>query len=1345
MSSWQTLTRKLLQQNPRFLNFPRRSQRIWRIFATFLFVLLLAITQNYWLFLTPAVAQSSTLLRVTNQFLTSPLAPGYTSILRVQINNDSASPLTNLSFVNSLVSSPGAMIIPAAPSILNTCNGSIISTPGSYPGTSGSVTLAGGSVGAGTFCRIEIPVQAFIPGNYIQTINPGNVTSDTLSNGEASSATLQISSANPANLAKSFTPNTIPGDGRARVTLTINNPNTYAITGSSPAALTDTLPTNMFVDTRPGALTPTTTCAGGTVNTLAGNGGVTLVGGSIPAGGSCNITFDATSPIGSNYTNTVASGALNTINRITNSNTVTAALNVQTQISIAKAFGASTLVEEKSTSVTISITNGGGPLTNATLTDNLPAPLVVANTTASTTCSSSGVSRPLAVTVGANSFALNNSNVGGGDTAQVPGSNPSTNALGTCTVTVNVKPATGSIGNFGGGDLALVNTLPINALGNSEGRSNAAPATANITVLPGFAATKSYSPAAIAPGSTTRVTINVNNRSGIVATGVGYTDNLPTGMVVADPPAAALSADCGGGILSPALTPAATSATLTGATIGIDKICSVSFDVASSSPVGTNLDNNIPNNTIGNNQGLDSNGVTGASGRLPVVSRIVVSKSFNPVSVGRGLPSLLTITVDNNRRSTLGIPEPLTNVAITDNLPANLQVANPANFSSNCNGSVTGTNPGSTSLSLSGGSIPPTSSCKISLNVIEINQNQSDFPTPFSYDNKTSGFSNAENEPATMPTAQLTVVSPISNSSKEFQSPSIMANGISTAVITLNNTLPLALTNTAFSDTWIQGNTTVANPPNASTTCPGGIVATSAGSRSVSLSGGTIPARVGSVNGLCTVKFDVIMTNASPSNFINTIPAGAITNDQGFTNPTDISATLDRVVTAVTLTKAINPVNIDFGQPSTLTVTFTNPTSGITLTKLGFVDNMAIPIPGMVVYSAPTPSTTCLNGIVTATPGASTFALAGASLSAGSSCTVSLRVTLTTTGNRTNNLPIGVISTREGVTNTVAASASLSASPALTVAKAFFPPGIVVNGRSSLVITVTNRVPSPLTGVGVTDPLPTDMVVAPVPNASTTCPAGTVTATPGSSSVVLTGANLASSASCKITVSVTSAITGTFSNIIPVGNITASGGVTNHLSATANLVVSGSPQVFFIKRITRVGNTTLTNVVDDPSSTDDNHPSWAANYLKGEIKYNALPNDVVEYTIYFLNAGLSNVKNLRICDRLQPNQEYVPNAYNGLTPTDGGSTSNLGMALALGSANPRAYLSSANDPPDRGQFLAPATAIPSNCAVGSQPNSNGVVVVDITRASDLPTVPFATGAGTPTTSYGYVRFRTIVK
>ncbi|MEE3717208.1 hypothetical protein V2H45_10660 [Tumidithrix elongata RA019] len=1469
MSSWQFAIQTLFQWMSRFLNPPHRLQRLLQRVGIFCAVFLLVSTQNYWL-LQPASAQVSTLLRVTNQFIPPSVAPGVTSILRIQINNDSGAPLTNLGLVNPLATVPGVLIIPAAPAITSTCGGATSSTPGSFPGTAGSVTLTGGTLAGGAFCIIDVPVRGFTSGNYIETIAAGSVTSATLSNADASSATLQILPQTAATINKAFNPNTIPGDGRSRVTLTINNTNPYALTGAS---LTDTLPANVTVDTRPGAIAPTTTCAGGTVNTLPALAGVSLSGGTIPANGSCTITFDATSTVGGTYTNTIPANALSTVNLISNSNPPSDNLNVQTQVTIAKAFGQANLDEERTTSLTISITNGGVALTSATLTDNLPSPLVVADTTASTTCTPTGTSQALTVTAGAGSFTLNNGNVAGG-AAQIPGSNPATNVFGTCTVTVNVKPAGGTLGNLGGGPtLAVTNTIPANALGNAEGRTNAAPATANITARAGIIVTKTYTPNTnlIAPGSTSRVRIRVNNRSGVAnATGVSYTDNLPAGLVVANPPNASVTAGCGGGTISPALVSGATSVTLTGASLSnAAVVCDVFFDVTTSSPVGTIFDNVIPNNSVTNAQGLDSDGVTGTEGRLSVISRVEIAKVFNPTTVGRGLPSQMTITLRNNRRSNLGVAEPLTNVAITDNLPTNLQVANPVALTNSCGGLITGATSGSTSFSLSGGSIAPISSCAISLNAIEINQTQGSFPTPITYNNTPSAFSNSEGEGATLPTAPLTVISPLSPS-KAFQSPNIAANGISTAVITLTNTQVIPLTNATFNDTWVQANTIVANPPNVSTTCVGGNVTTTAGTRNVAVTGATIPPQIGGVAGICTVRFDVVMDGTGPATFVNTIGAGAITTAEGFSNPAAITATLTRVVSAVTLVKDTAPPNINVGQPSTLTVTITNPGAGINLTNAGFVDTMPA---GMIVYSVPNATTTCTGGVVTTTPGSNTFTLTGASLNTGASCNVSLRVTLTVTGNRTNTLPIGIITSREGVSNTAAASASLSAGPALSVSKAFAPAGIPTNGRSTLTITITNGLAGALTGLTVTDPLPANVVVANPPNASTTCGTGTVTANTGATSVVLNGATLGTNSSCTIAVDVTATVAGAFLNTIPAGNVTADGGIsnlqpasatltagptvsllksftptnispggtsvltiqiqnptataltgaslqddypagvltattpaqsttcggtvtfgttfvrltggtipangnctisisvtanasgtypnvipagalvtnsgtTNTLPASANLVVGNSPQVLLVKRITRINNTAQAGLIDDPSTTDDNNANWPGGYLQGQINVNnVLAGDRLEYTIYFLNAGLAAANNVRICDRVLPNQTYLPNAFTGLFPTDGGLAADLGMALAVSSTTPSVYLTTVNDPPDRGQFLAAPTPVPTNCGEGATPsaNVNGVAVVDVTRNPDLPTIPFATGAGTPANSYGFVRFQTVVK
>ncbi|MGB5969562.1 MAG: hypothetical protein WBG70_14700 [Spirulinaceae cyanobacterium] len=66
---------------------------------------------------------------------------------------------------------------------------------------------------------------------------------------------------------------------------------------------------------------------------------------------------------------------------------------------------------------------------------------------------------------------------------------------------------------------------------------------------------------------------------------------------------------------------------------------------------------------------------------------------------------------------------------------------------------------------------------------------------------------------------------------------------------------------------------------------------------------------------------------------------------------------------------------------------------------------------------------------------------------------------------------------------------------------------------------------------------------------------------------------------------------------------------------------------------------------------------------------------------------------------------------------------------------PTAYLTNAEDG-DRGQFYPPNSTPAVDC---SGTNNNGAVLVKV------GTVPFATGAGNPTNSYGFIRFRAKVK
>ena len=202
--------------------------------------------------------------------------------------------------------------------------------------------------------------------------------------------------------------------------------------------------------------------------------------------------------------------------------------------------------------------------------------------------------------------------------------------------------------------------------------------------------------------------------------------------------------------------------------------------------------------------------------------------------------------------------------------------------------------------------------------------------------------------------------------------------------------------------------------------------------------------------------------------------------------------------------------------------------------------------------------------------------------------------------------------------------------------------------------------------------------------------------------------------------------------------------------------VSSNPKLLLIKRITRLNNQDLTDIVDgrsdvatnasnyvpEPYATDDNEPKWPAGYLRGLINAGTVkPGDELEYTIYFLSNGLGNATNVKFCDLVPTNVSLIPTAFNGMTPNDGGLPgADRGIALAIGSNTPTLYLTNVGDS-DRGYFYtANDSGTPSYCGT----NTNGAVVVNITVPS-FPNLPAATGSGTPANSYGFVRFRTKVK
>jgi hypothetical protein len=438
---------------------------------------------------------------------------------------------------------------------------------------------------------------------------------------------------------------------------------------------------------------------------------------------------------------------------------------------------------------------------------------------------------------------------------------------------------------------------------------------------------------------------------------------------------------------------------------------------------------------------------------------------------------------------------------------------------------------GGGSLALSGGTVPASGSCTVTVNVTSsING---------SYDNHT-GTVTATNAPtATEATATLTVGNAALTVAKSFTPPTISTGGTSVLTITLTNPNPGAVTGAAFTDTYPANVVNTATPAGA-TSCAGGTVTAVAGAGSLALSGGTVPA-----SGSCTVTVNV--TSNIAGSYDN--HTGSVTTTNAGT-ATEATATLTVNNLALTVAKSFTPNSISSGGTSVLTVTLTNPNGGA-VTGAAFTDTYPA---NLVNTATPAGATSCAGGSVTAVAGGGSLALSGGTVPASGSCTVTVNVTSSVDGSYDNHT--GTVTATNAPTATEATATLTVGNAALTVAKSFTPSTINTGGTSVLTITLTNPNPGAVTGAAFTDTYPANLVNTATPAGATSCAGGIVTAAAGGGSVALSGGTVPASGSCTVTVNVTSNVNAVYVNHTGPVTTTNAGTATE---ATATLNVNNVP------------------------------------------------------------------------------------------------------------------------------------------------------------------------------------------
>ncbi|HZP64794.1 MAG TPA: hypothetical protein VFB32_00670, partial [Rudaea sp.] len=219
-----------------------------------------------------------------------------------------------------------------------------------------------------------------------------------------------------------------------------------------------------------------------------------------------------------------------------------------------------------------------------------------------------------------------------------------------------------------------------------------------------------------------------------------------------------------------------------------------------------------------------------------------ISKAFAPNPIAVNGVSTLTFALANPNAA------PLTGAAFTDALPSNTKVAATPAATTTCGGTWAPT-ANATSLTFSGGTIPASSSCSLTVNVTATTAGPHDNISGFLATNETG------TNTASVATATLTALSP-PQIAKNFLPSPIIAGGVSHLTFTIVNPNPNdAISGVAFNDALptTPGAMVVAPTPNASTSgCGAPTFAPAPGAGSLSFSAGAI-----GPGGTCTVNVDV--------------------------------------------------------------------------------------------------------------------------------------------------------------------------------------------------------------------------------------------------------------------------------------------------------------------------------------------------------------------------------------------------------------------------------------------------------------------------------------------------------
>ncbi len=387
-------------------------------------------------------------------------------------------------------------------------------------------------------------------------------------------------------------------------------------------------------------------------------------------------------------------------------------------------------------------------------------------------------------------------------------------------------------------------------------------------------------------------------------------------------------------------------------------------------------------------------------------------------------------------------------------------------------------------------------------------------------------------------------------------------NATSIGPMSITNTLPTGVS-VLNGPVTINGTTNDYTPVlSGGTGCSGLVDNSVTGSSLVTQTFTSVPARVNKNQpSSCYITYWA-MSPVVPATVSNSLAIGDVCH--GATcNATASNSVVTGIGGRLALVKSFTPATLSEGAISTVRLDISNGTAN-TITGLSISD--LLPASGtsqMVLANPVNAASNCGTPTFTATPGGTSIGLNGGTVpprasngtGANGSCFVQFDISgaagsFSNTATASATAYFADASTTEVVV--AQSSANMIFNPALTASKVFSPAAVLSGGSSTVTIRLGNIGNSVLTGVGAIDTLPTGMVFAPTPNAYATCDGAPAISITGNT-LSMTGATLPAGGQCDLKFDVSVSGAGNWINTIPVGGITADGGVKNLVPVSATL------------------------------------------------------------------------------------------------------------------------------------------------------------------------------------------------